>query len=102
MYDGLMRDMGDVDGRDSVHAASWIAIEFQAAATLILMGMLAARLLHPLLAVPAIVVGAAVIWKLELTPFVLAENDQRFQTLLFYFMVVFGMLMAYAGWLMWK
>ena len=102
MYDRLMRRLRDEGHADSVHAASWVAIEFQAAAALLLMVFMAARLASAYLALPALAAGLLLLRGRQLTDAVLGENDSRFQTLLFYFILSFASIIVLVGWSLWK
>jgi len=93
-YGKLLRRMEGAGGVDSVHAASWVAIEFQASAAMLLLLALAARLISPYLALPALVAGALLLRGRQLTGAVLKENDDRLQTLLFYFIATFALITA--------
>jgi hypothetical protein len=101
MYRKLVERMGEGGRGDSVHAASWMAIEFQAAAALTLMLVLGARLVSPWLALPAFLLGALSLGGRQLTEAIFRENDSRFETLLFYFMASFALIMLSVGWSAW-
>ena len=101
MYDRIVKKLGERGEADSVHAASWVAIEFQAAAAFLLMLVLAARLASPYLALPALLVGIAALRGRHLTETVLRENDRRFQTLLFYSIISFAFILLAVGWSAW-
>ena len=100
-YDRLLQGLRKEGHADSVHAASWVAIEFQAAATVLLLLVLAARLMSPYLAFPAFVVGVLALRGRHLTETVLRENDMRFQTLLSYLILSFAVILAAVGWSLW-
>jgi hypothetical protein len=101
MYDRLLKRLGGREHADSIHAASWVAIEFQAALAMLLLLFLAARFVSPYLAVPALLLGILALRGKQLTDTVLRENDSRFQTLLFYFIVTFAFILFTVGWSIW-
>jgi hypothetical protein len=100
-YDGLVEGLRREGRADSIHAASWFAIEFQASAALLLLFVLAARLVSPLLALPALFGGILALRGRTLTEMVLRENDRRFDTLLAYFISTFAAIVVVVGWSMW-
>ncbi len=97
MYEKLVDSVKGRERADGVHAASWVAIEFQAAAALLLAVFLAARLVSIYLAPVALAIAVAALRGRQLTGAVLRENDDSLDTLLYWFVMFFAFVTAAMG-----
>ncbi|MBD3387804.1 MAG: hypothetical protein GF416_02035 [Candidatus Altiarchaeales archaeon] len=101
MYGDLLKGLWNRDSGDSVHAASVFAIEFQSIAAFLLLTFLAVRFISAYAALPAVLLALMLLRGRTLTFTVLRENDDRFQTLLFYLIVSLGVISLSVGWYLW-
>jgi len=118
MYDRVVRRLRDVGRLDGEHAASWVAMEFQAAAALLLLvllfvrltslqclqavsGVSAAHMFSWVLGLAALAAAAYLTRGVDFTGAVLGENDGGIQTLLYHMVASLAAMMLYMGVSMW-
>jgi len=97
MYEKLVDSVKGRERADSVHAASWIGIEFMSFAAALLGVFLAVRLVSVYLAPVALLLGIAALRGRQLTVGVLAENDDSLDTLLYWFIMFFAFVIVALG-----
>ncbi|MBU0762847.1 MAG: hypothetical protein KKD39_07455 [Candidatus Altiarchaeota archaeon] len=91
MYQKLLKSMGG-EKPDSIHAASYVGIEFMSKMALLLMVFYILKFISAYAAAVA-VFGLAFLTKDKaLTPYVISENSDSFETLLHYLIVTMSLL----------
>ncbi len=96
MYKKLVDPMGEGNA-DGIHTASYVAIEYMARAGFLLIAFWAFKFISPYAAAFAFLAVAYAVKGRTLAPLVLAENNDSFDTLLFYLIVSLAAIFIVLG-----
>ena len=100
MYEELIDGLQKRGERDSVHAASYFAIEYMSKAALILLLVWILKPFSLIFAVPFVIALVFVLRGINFSDQVLHENNDQFQTLLFYMITTLAIVFLAVGWSM--
>jgi hypothetical protein len=97
MYKRLLKGLEKRGSADGIHAASALAIEFLSGISFVLLIFLALRWVSLPLAAAVALITTLLVASRTLTFQVLAENDDRFETLLHYMVLTFAVSIILLG-----